>query len=585
MKKHVPLFVFILLIATFLSAQARIDFSTNEIVFSENKGWINATNSLELDVTGDILLDASNNIILQSLPTAGFLKTGASGTLSVGTTEADLEAQLTDVTNIYTNNDGSLDDDDVTLADVQTACSNDFHNIGGTDATDDTVSASELDGVFSTTGLLRRTGVATYDTITDNSANWNTAYNERGSVIAGNQLTWDGAELDVQEGSGSTLDADTLDSLDSTDFILAGTPPSGNIFNQDLNTTDAVQFFRLGIATTPDATAKLQYPANSRIETAGELITRQDADVGSGNVFSYNTTTDAEMTASSGSQTFFYIEPEIQQTGTAGYNALYIKCKETSTGSGSKRVLNFEVDDGVNPLPRFLVTNTGALQAKSETGTRYFIWDSSTAEATFDNGPTSVVLNASNGLEVTTNNYAFVAASYPLAGFLFSGSTHFTLTDTAGNAVFYQRITGDKDAWATGGIKIGTDQDANWFDDASHGTASTTMYIGDETIDTSVPSDERLKTNILHTKHGLDDILDMTVYDFDWKNRGGSGTGMIAQEMQKILPDIVEERSDGYLMIHYKEIIPILVRAIQEQQEKINELEERIEALELYLDI
>ncbi|MBN1819109.1 MAG: tail fiber protein, partial [Prolixibacteraceae bacterium] len=48
--------------------------------------------------------------------------------------EAELESMLTDVTNVYTNNDGSLDDDDVTLADVQTATSNDFHNIGGTES-------------------------------------------------------------------------------------------------------------------------------------------------------------------------------------------------------------------------------------------------------------------------------------------------------------------------------------------------------------------------------------------------------------------------------------------------------------------
>lgn len=47
--------------------------------------------------------------------------------------EAELEALLADVTNVYTNTDGALNDDDVTLADVQSACTSDFHNIGGTD--------------------------------------------------------------------------------------------------------------------------------------------------------------------------------------------------------------------------------------------------------------------------------------------------------------------------------------------------------------------------------------------------------------------------------------------------------------------
>ncbi len=41
---------------------------------------------------------------------------------------------------------------------------------------DDTVSGTELDGVFSATGILRRTAAGTYSTITDSSTNWNTAY-------------------------------------------------------------------------------------------------------------------------------------------------------------------------------------------------------------------------------------------------------------------------------------------------------------------------------------------------------------------------------------------------------------------------
>ncbi len=85
--------------------------------------------------------------------------------------EAELEAQLGDVTNVYTNNDGSLDDDDVTLTDVQTACSNDFHNIGGTDddvpEAGDFGNATDLDsnGAINT-GAVTSAKIAD-DTITD----------------------------------------------------------------------------------------------------------------------------------------------------------------------------------------------------------------------------------------------------------------------------------------------------------------------------------------------------------------------------------------------------------------------------------
>ena len=56
-------------------------------------------------------------------------------------TEAQMELSLSDATDVFTDNDGALSDDDVTLADVQSATSSDFHNIGGTD--DDVPDASD----------------------------------------------------------------------------------------------------------------------------------------------------------------------------------------------------------------------------------------------------------------------------------------------------------------------------------------------------------------------------------------------------------------------------------------------------------
>lgn len=60
----------------------------------------------------------------------------------------------------------------------------------------DSVQGSELDGVFSTVGLLKRTGTAAYTTVPDNSANWNTAYTER--------LRWDGGATGLNASTGRT---------------------------------------------------------------------------------------------------------------------------------------------------------------------------------------------------------------------------------------------------------------------------------------------------------------------------------------------------------------------------------------------
>lgn len=63
-------------------------------------------------------------------------------------TEAELETTLIDVTNVYTDNDGALNDDDVTLSDVQSACTNDFHNIGGVDDTGTDDDPQSLDDAY-----------------------------------------------------------------------------------------------------------------------------------------------------------------------------------------------------------------------------------------------------------------------------------------------------------------------------------------------------------------------------------------------------------------------------------------------------
>ena len=69
---------------------------------------------------------------------------------------------------------------------------------------------------------------------------------------------------------------------------------------------------------------------------------------------------------------------------------------------------------------------------------------------------------------------------------------------------------------------------------------------------------------------------------FNWKKNVIGKTqdiGLIAQDVKKIAPEIVKERSDGFLAIKYEKMVPILVGAIQDQQEIINELKSEIKIL------
>lgn len=98
-------------------------------------------------------------------------------------------------------------------------------------------------------------------------------------------------------------------------------------------------------------------------------------------------------------------------------------------------------------------------------------------------------------------------------------------------------------------------------------------------------SDERLKTDIKATTNQLNKIVRISVKDYkrigDITNK--EQTGLIAQELLEIYPDLVCSVSNGIYenkMINYIGLIPKLIKAFQEQQEQINSLIKRIEALE-----
>lgn len=117
-------------------------------------------------------------------------------------------------------------------------------------------------------------------------------------------------------------------------------------------------------------------------------------------------------------------------------------------------------------------------------------------------------------------------------------------------------------------------------------------------------SDIRLKKNIERFENGLNIVLDLKPVRFDWREDkcptsflqefrepddeyGYPGKikrqyGLIAQEVEEIAPDLVGERKmydETYKLIRYEKIVPILISAVQELNQKIEELQNKIDAL------
>ena len=83
-------------------------------------------------------------------------------------------------------------------------------------------------------------------------------------------------------------------------------------------------------------------------------------------------------------------------------------------------------------------------------------------------------------------------------------------------------------------------------------------------------SDERLKSDITTLKNALDLVqaLRGTAYVKD----GKAGIGVIAQEVQKVLPQVVQENEDGYLSVAYGNIVAVLIEAVKELKAEVDQL-------------
>jgi len=123
----------------------------------------------------------------------------------------------------------------------------------------------------------------------------------------------------------------------------------------------------------------------------------------------------------------------------------------------------------------------------------------------------------------------------------------------------------------------------------SIGVGSTTVASGVDgeirakgDITAYYSSDIRLKENIQPIENALEKVNQISGNTYDWKegyeeihSHKGNDIGVIAQEIEEILPQIVTNRDNGFKAVQYEKIIPLLIEAIKELSAKIKDLENK----------
>ena len=99
------------------------------------------------------------------------------------------------------------------------------------------------------------------------------------------------------------------------------------------------------------------------------------------------------------------------------------------------------------------------------------------------------------------------------------------------------------------------------------------------------PSDIRLKENVEVIDNALDKVKQLKGITYDLKSDGNRLTGLIAQDLEKVLPEAVYtekdlETEEEHLAIRYGNTVGLLVEAIKEQQEQIENLTAKVKELE-----
>lgn len=95
-------------------------------------------------------------------------------------------------------------------------------------------------------------------------------------------------------------------------------------------------------------------------------------------------------------------------------------------------------------------------------------------------------------------------------------------------------------------------------------------------------SDIRLKDNIKSIDKALDKVNKIQGIEFDWIEKeeihGNSGhdVGVIAQEIEKVLPEVVDTRDNGYKAVKYEKLVPLLIEAIKDLSRQVDGLKRLI---------
>ena len=226
-----------------------------------------------------------------------------------------------------------------------------------------------------------------------------------------------------------------------------------------------------------------------------------------------------------------------------------------TTAQGNLVVAINEIKNG--NLRQFAATTSAELAAiiSNETGTGNLVFSTSPTLATPDLGtPSAIVLTNATGTPsaIVLTNATGTASSLTVG--------KITITDeTTANASYYPMLS----------VSTSSGNSANVSSTKLTFNPSTGLLTS---TDYNSSSDMTLKQDITLINNPLDIISQLTGFGFTWKDSKQKAYGLSAQEVEKVIPEIVKDRPDGTKGINYMNLTAFLIEAIKDLKQEIQEL-------------
>jgi hypothetical protein len=196
----------------------------------------------------------------------------------------------------------------------------------------------------------------------------------------------------------------------------------------------------------------------------------------------------------------------------------------------------------------------------------------------------------------TTGNAATATAlqtARTIGGVSFDGTANISLPgvdtagnqDTSGNAATATSATTATTATTANGLNTGNDYQVNSLGVGTAGSATTGEIRATDNITAYYSSDARLKENVAPIGDALDKLDMIRGVTYDWTDsyieaKGGedgyfvrkNDVGVIAQEIERVLPQLVAENNQGFKAVRYERLVALLIEAVKELRAEVKAL-------------